>query len=349
MVRRREVVSARAALLWGVLCFAGIQVLFNVAMERWRPALRDPEFGFKLAFLEARRAEAPGQPVALVLGSSRAGLGVRPDILRMRQVVLFNFSQTGAGPVWELVTLRRLLEQGVRPDAMVVEVLPVWLHQEGEWTEEAQIHVNRLSWSDLAVLRRYSTDPDGLLTGWLWSRLVPCFSHRYSIVSWFAPDWLPDASRQDGWTAMDRWGWLAYSRPSSPEAYQAAVAQARREYGERLANYRLTEVPDRALRELLELCRQERIPVTVLVMPEGTEFQSWYGSEAQREIDAYLARVCAEYNVPLVNARGWMQDTAFFDSHHLHPEESTAFTRRLGREVLPPLLLRARKQTAKSN
>ncbi len=74
----------------------------------------------------------------------------------------------------------------------------------------------------------------------------------------------------------------------------------------------------------------------LLLMPEGTEFQSWYHPAARAEIDTYLACLNREYEVPLVDARSWLPDTAFFDSHHLHGDGATAFTQRFAREVLEP-------------
>jgi hypothetical protein len=81
------------------------------------------------------------------------------------------------------------------------------------------------------------------------------------------------------------------------------------------------------------LCRQQNIATTLLVMPEGPEFQSWYAPAARAEIDTYLSRLSRDYGIPLIDARSWLPDTAFFDSHHLHPDGATAFTQRFERAV----------------
>src|SRR5439155_26027040 len=90
---------------------------------------------------------------------------------------------------------------------------------------------------------------------------------------------------------------------------------------------------DRPLRELLTLCRQQQIPAMLLLLPEGPEFQSWYAPPARAEIDAYVDRLSRDYGYPLVDARSWLSETAFFDSHHLHPDGATAFTQRFAQEV----------------
>jgi hypothetical protein len=88
---------------------------------------------------------------------------------------------------------------------------------------------------------------------------------------------------------------------------------------------------------LLALCNGQGIAAMLVLMPEGTQFQSWYAPAARAEIDSYLATVSREYAVPLVDARSWLPDTAFFDSHHLHPDGATAFTERFARQLVPGL------------
>jgi hypothetical protein len=142
-------------------------------------------------------------------------------------------------------------------------------------------------------------------------------------------------ARQDVWRDLDPLGWLGYPRPAvTPEEHRRGVDWARGTYAGSLAQFRITETPDRALRELLGLCRQEQIGVTFLLMPEGSEFRSWYPPAARATIDAYLADLSRAYGAPIVDCRDWMQDAAFVDSHHLLPGGATAFSRRLGEELV---------------
>src|SRR5205085_10445164 len=100
-LRRRLAMQARA----DVLCFlAGLVALhlgLVAAMEGPRPDLRDPEYGHKLSRLRARLAENPAaRPVVLLLGSSRVGVGVRPDRLDACRTasggpLVFNFALSG--------------------------------------------------------------------------------------------------------------------------------------------------------------------------------------------------------------------------------------------------------------
>src|SRR5262249_39956547 len=53
------------------------------------------------------------------------------------------------------------------------------------------------------------------------------------------------------------------------------------------------------------------------------------------ETDRYLGRLGAEYGVPLIDTRDWMNDTDFADGFHLWPEAAAVFTERFAPEVLP--------------
>jgi hypothetical protein len=323
--------------------YVGIQSALLVITNRWLPALRDPEYGYKLARLRQRIAEQPERELILIMGSSRSGYGYRPEVVPAWQSgegkspIVFNFALTGSGPILELVCLRRLLAAGIHPARVFIEVLPPTLYQEGGWSEMAWLNRSRLSWDDVQLLRRYSEQPRRFCFAWCRAHAAPCFAQRFCIMSRYAPGWLPWETRQDIWLGLDRSGWMIFPHTILDAAGQRrALEFARRQYAAPLVRFHMTPVPDHALRELLTLCRQENIKTTLVLMPEGAIFQSWYPSAARAVIDAYLASVSHEYGVPLVDARCWLPETAFFDSHHLHPDGATAFTKRFAREVLKP-------------
>jgi hypothetical protein len=322
-----------------VVLFAGVQLALSVFMDTWQPAWRDPEYAYKKERLLARLAEAPGRPLVLVVGSSRAALGFRPEFLSggpaagAAPPLVFNFGLTGAGPLMELLCLRRLLADGVRPDAVVLEVLPALLHQEGDDTEESRLNINRLGWSDLAVLRRYWSRPWLLYRHWCRSRLVPCFSHRFTIRNRCAGGFAREDHRQAGWHNLDAYGWASYPRAAvSPEQYRRGVELARGDYGPRFEHFRITDVPDRALREALDVCRRRGIRALLVLMPESREFQDWY-RPVRPQIDAYLDGLSREYGARRVDARDWVPDRFFGDGHHLLPEGAARFTREFARRV----------------
>jgi hypothetical protein len=334
----------RAGLAWGLVFFAALQGAFTPFAERYYPEMIDPEFGYKLSRLCRRRAEEPGRPLAVVLGSSHTLSGLRPDLLASSPKggpapLVFNFGLTGAGPVQELLCLRRLLDHGVRPDWLLVEVMPGFLNQEGLAAEEGRIDVRHLGWRDAPLLGRYFArrplgNPD-----WWAARLNPCFTHRFAMLSRLAPEWLPDRRRVDQFRdGLDPWGWWPPRKEVSAEEYRSGLERARGEYAAVFDRFHVSGVADRALRELLELCRAERVRVLLFVMPEGSEFRGWHAPEAQAEADAYLAGLSAAYGVPLVNARCWVPDPEFGDGHHLRYSGATRFSERFAREAFRPLL-----------
>ena len=76
--RRRNALAALAALVT-------VAVVSQAALSAWLecadPCLRDPEYGTRLARLRQRAKEQPDRPLAVVLGSSRVAMGVRPAVV----------------------------------------------------------------------------------------------------------------------------------------------------------------------------------------------------------------------------------------------------------------------------
>jgi hypothetical protein len=344
--------SIRCALLWGFLFFAGVQVALAIAMEERYPELRDPEYGYKLAELRCRLAETPGRPLFLAMGSSRTLNGFAPPLLanpaRPVPAVLFNFGLTAAGPLRELLCTQRLLQQGIRPRWLVIEIMPPFLSINNFWKVEKSDAYGRLSWADLQLLRSYANDPWAAYPEWLGGRALACWSQRFCILHRCAPDWCPRASAINGFLrGVDASGWLANAvHQVDAEQFARGLAEARLEYPEPLmGSFHIAAEPDLALRELLALCRRENITPLLLIMPEGNIFQSWYPAQAKACLQQYLARLAMEYDVPVVDARAWVPDSGFMDSHHLTLDGAAVFSARFERSVLRPLL-EGRRPTA---
>ena len=349
--RRRAARRARAALLWLGLTILLSHVALSVGMERVFPQLRDPEYGRKLLRLREQIARNPGRPVVVALGSSRTGMGLRPDVIENdpeavgpdgRKPVVFNFALLGSGPVMELLCLRRLLADGVRPDALVVEVWPPFLYEEGGQHEERRIDPNRLYRRDLDLLCRYSESPERLREEVRWSWWTAWYSHRFYLLSQVIPNWLPWENRRNaGWEGMDRFGWLpGLPDDPDPRRRRERLENARKFYQPILADFSVTPVADRALRELLRLCGREGIPVTLIVLPESSAFAGWYSDAGRARAEAYLADLRDDFGLPLIDARRWVDDARLPDGFHLTRAGAAEFSRRFGREVLPGLRLR---------
>jgi hypothetical protein len=333
-------IPGRAALLWGAAAFAATQLALGLMLNTsW--AVRDPEYGLRLGSLRARAAErAPARPLVLFLGSSRVATGIRPDLLPANRPagaagpLAFNYALCRSGPIMELLCLRRLLADGVRPDCVFVEAW--WfLAAAGADGQMAEIRPERLGRQDLRGLRAYYHDPRLACRRWS-DEVVPCLSYRTHLLSQYAPCWVSrdrQAFNAD-WEDLDGWGWL--SHPSFAQRQPRAADRVRDEYLPAARRFRPSDESRRAFGELLALCREEKIAAVLLAMPDA--WLDEYEPAARARMDGFLRELSREHDTPLIDARGWMSRDAFADDVHLTHGGAAAFTERFGREVLQPYL-----------
>jgi hypothetical protein len=91
--------------------------------------------------------------------------------------------------------------------------------------------------------------------------------------------------------------------------------------------------PSRALRDLLDLCRREEIPVVLVLMPESAVFRSWYAPESLAPARGLLAQLRETYGVRVIDASDWLADKDFVDGHHAQGSGADVFTTRLREEL----------------
>jgi hypothetical protein len=352
----RAVRRSRSALLWGAACFAAAQLAILALMLTRLPQWLDPGYGRKAARL-GRRLAGPGPPVFVaVLGSSRVAWGVRGGPVERelrrrlgRPAVVFNLGLMGGGPPTELISLRRLLADGGRPDLVLVEALPLRLAGQVAQDElcEAALPTGRLRWGELAAVEHYSAGlRRGLRGEWWRARAVPCYHHRTEILSTLFPSLLHYTRRDDAFNGQDETGWVPCPHRQDSAACRAAALRLARDQTRLWASdFRLGGPCASALPEVLAECRRERIRAALLLMPEGPTFRSWYPPGAWEQVESFVGGLGRQFGVPVIRAREWVGEDGFADSHHLLPGAAHAFSERLGREAVAPLLaddLRAR-------
>jgi hypothetical protein len=333
----------------GLLCAAGFflafQVGLNLVLNDWAAGSCDPEFAAKLAHLRACRTRTPDRPVVLFLGSSRTFFGLRPDQLPSRLTVdgrpplVFNFGLSGFGyPVCELLCLRRILDAGIQPDWLCVEILPAWLMADRYADADVNLLL-RASSRDVPTLRRYWERPGSALWRWWRNRVVPAYSFRIVLQESIVPSWIPSALRATRTVYdQDEQGWFIRPDRFTPEQKERQTRDVRAGFEEMLKDLHVSRTSDQALREILELCRSRGIQAALYIMPEAKFFQSWYSASSRQRTDSYVAGLAAEYRVPLFDARDWVPEDDFYDGHHLSVHGATVFTRRLAEEALPMIL-----------
>ncbi len=335
--------QGRAALLWALLFFIGTQAGFNL-LQRRQPSYRDPIFGEKLDLLRQQLATGEGRPLVLFMGSSRAMFGVRPDVVRAAlpsscpEPVVFNFSHPGAGPLMHLLHLKRLLDRGIQPDVVVLEVWSCFLHINSYRLDFAELLGRPLEWTDVRPLRRYAEQRQNFAWTWLEPKLLPCYNYRLQFQQHWAPELVAPGPKTAS-LPVDELGW--HSTPVCPPGptRDSIIHDFYRVQFEPVLHW-VTVSPciDALLREILSICRERNIAVSLLFLPESQEFQSWYAPQIRKDMDAYLERLSRECAVPWIDARNWVPDASFVDSCHLDCEGAAAFSERFGRDVLGPML-----------
>jgi hypothetical protein len=340
---RAYISRARLALGYCLALFAGSQLLLIALTERWMPGLRDPEYGVKQAQLNARLSGAGERPLVLFMGTSRTLSGIDPAVLPVlsgQAPLVYNFAHSGAGPLHQLVYLRRLLQTGPRPTHIFLEMIPALLCHHREARD--LLDQGHAGWRDWGTLSDYWPE-DRSRAAWCAENLVPCVSQRFSLLGQVKPRLLSKPQRNQWivWSWIDRGGFLNERRNAvSPAEYEQGLKHAHEEYAWLLNRFRISPVADRALREFLAVAREQAIPVTLYLMPEASRFRAWYAPHAEAALRGYLDGVSREFGTTVVDARLWVDDGGFADGHHLLTPAARDFSRRFGREVFLPALER---------
>lgn len=341
--------AAQTALICGLLTFAVLQLTAGVIIDRWWPGVRHPEYGRKLTLLRAQAAVHQGEPLLLALGTSRTAFGFCAAANGDETGWQFNFGLTGIGPVQELICFRRLLAEGLRPVRLLIEIHPAFLHQTSNWCEARAIDVRKLDASDLAVVVRYAFEPAELIWRWTVCRLSPWYSYRTELLDRLAPAWTDKAHRRDEQMLADTdsYGWSRYPvRPADDAERNRLGRFCAGLYTAPLSDFEVSDLPRRAIAEMIDLCRREQIDAALVLMPEGERFGELYTPQAQQRLDAYLSRLRETDGTPIFDCRRWCGDEQFCDGQHLLPEGAAAFTARLRQRDLAPWLAARTKAAA---
>jgi hypothetical protein len=336
--RRR--LRAQAAMASFVVVALALNVAAVLVLDDLRPGIRDPEYGRRIHHYREQVAENPGRPMVLLLGSSRAAMGVCPsaweDVRPAGSPMIFNLSVLGGGPIMELLVARRAFADGVRPSVVLIEYWPPYFYSEGNWAEPRRIVAERLSPIDRPIVRDYFPNPAGIEARMRGFRRNPIWEARERLLVQLFPKWVRNDRRMDWmWDGVDEWGWkpgFDYPPGNSPER-DRMLAACGAIYRPLFADYRISASADRALREAVATARDSGAAVGLLYLPESSEFRSWYTPEAERLARKHLAEVSRDLALPVINAREWMDDGLLVDGFHLSRLGAREFTRRLGTAI----------------
>jgi hypothetical protein len=266
---RRRQRFARSAVLSGLAAVLALNLGLLAAVELI-PRLRDPFYGDKARRLWQRLRESTEKPITVVMiGSSRTGVGFHAKLAEeqlartfSRPMVVFNFGNPSAGPVTNLLYLRRLLAEGLRPDYLLIEVMPPFLAAERpEPLERAGFATHRLKRDELELAVRYGFPEDEIRPDLVGDRVEPVVWPARDAARPLPADRIAPSTALELEPDTDPCGWNAvpWGRPS-PEEMQARIVRGHRIYGSTLAALQFGGGSAAALRDLLNLCREQNIP-----------------------------------------------------------------------------------------
>jgi hypothetical protein len=342
-MRRATQRRRKAVLAWAAGSLVVLHLFLGLGIDQFWPEVRDPEYLLLRERLAARRAEAPDRPLVLVMGSSRTQMGLRADRLcnsASGAPLVFNFGVPGSGPMLQRVVLRRLLDDGLRPDLVFLEVMPMSLGLGGGVPmEERFLDPARLDAGEAAGLYCSYHQPRRLARQWVEARLVPTRRHQADLQAALGLSAETASAREATAQAINSHGWRPRAAAASPEEAESNLRFALTQYRASLDARRLASRSMCALRDLLVLCRQQGIAAVIFFPPESSAFRE-QSSACRPSIEAQLRRLAREFDVSVHDARSWVPDGGFWDGHHLSVSGAERFTARFGREALAPALPR---------
>jgi hypothetical protein len=320
----------RARLPHGLLGALSLVLLAEAAIGRGRYELADPNLWDAAASAAAARVEARSRAI-LCFGDSMMKLGVIPPVVERRAGRrAFNLAVIGSRAPSSYFLLRRALDAGARPEAVLVTFFPRLL-REDSWFLPQPLAAE-LGLRDALELCWTSRDPC-LFLHVATHRLIPSVRAREVLrlalttrLGGGQPAWGRDVEplRRD-WARFDG----ALVSPSRPGlAYDFAAKRL-----EIFPFWYLDPINAHYILEFLDLAGARRIPVFLLVPPMMPGLQA----ECERSgFDArytlFLDRLRARYpGLVVVDGRRAGYDPAVFtDPNHLGREGAFVFSQEVG-------------------
>jgi hypothetical protein len=335
----------------GLALFVLVQVGLRLWIDTRAGWLSDPEYAARLARLRPRaRGEAERPPLLVVMfGSSRTQYGLRGLQLQARlsrelgwPVRVHNFGRPAAGGVEALFNWRRLERDGVRPEVVLLEVPPMLLNANfpGHELSASRHPTEQLGWADLALVERFeSWDRPQVRDEWRIGQAVPVLGQRRGLTRLVAPWALTGPERVWPDRGMNEAGELpVHEHWRGVQQTPERLAGVRSMQAAYLQRFHLGGPGCDALRQVLAECRAHGVSAALVLMPEGPAYRSWFAESIYDETRAWMRGLRQEYGCALVDAREWIGEDGFIDSHHMKPEGGKAFTDRLAREAVLPWL-----------
>jgi hypothetical protein len=326
----------------GAFAFAALTAALGVAVETVKPEWRDPEFGYRFNRIKRWRAEAPDRPLVVLIGSSRTQMAVNPVAMGFPDApgspLVYNLGYRAAPPVGAYLHLSRLLDAGIKPRAVLVQLAPAELGTTGEG--QLRVMDDRLELADLGRLAPYVKNPWVFRKHWAAARLNPWTTHHTPILGDLLPSWCtpgqtgvlrPEASM------MNAHGYVP-CLIQYPEADRPRILADIRHKHDGINHLPLRPTARRVFRDLVERCHSEGIAVAFFWAPESPEFRSWYRPEAAKNAAGTEEFIRQKLGCEVFPGPVHLAEGDFADGYHLLRPGAEKYSRWLAEQHLKPWL-----------
>lgn len=342
--RAKRRTSARRAVVWALGAFVLATVGLAASLETVTPEWRDPEFGVRLHQLQRWKAEAPDRPLVVFFGSSRTQMGIAPAAMgfpdEADSPLAYNFGYRAGRPFRAWFQLMRLLDVGMRPDFVVLQLA----QSELTLPDKAQLYSRewsgRMNIADLQRMSPYESDAGPLWRSWAAARVGALSDSRQAILSDLLPRWQTHAARpHQYWERLDPYGFDAQHLEQFPDDQRERLQRvARKDHSPTFAGRPIGELANRSVSDLVARCRAEGIPVALFWAPESAVYRTWYTPGARAVGEAYHRHLVDELGVTVFPAPESLPETDFCDGYHLLRGGAERYSRWLAEIHLKPWL-----------
>lgn len=328
---------SRADVVWAIASVFVLQLGFAIALNTGLVNLDDgTTFASKaVQFQDQLNLAGADSFVVAAFGSSRmmngfdaAGMESRLDESYGGRTVVYNFGVPGGGNVYTCLSIEKLIEQGIRPDLILVEIYPILLRQ---GSEQDWFAANEMRSKSFENPERYGIKT--VSRPWFEEWLFPWHTYRFFVLNRVAPKLLPMDLRENWAQNGDEHGWVSVDKLPELENSEKQVEQFQRCIDE----FELSPDTCRAVRDTVALCQQNNIQCQLVWMPEPNGIRNGYSVKVESEITRFLDQLESEFGVQRIVARDWVNDKGFYDMCHLNRDGAVRFTQRLSSYALSNL------------
>jgi hypothetical protein len=325
-----------------LLAFVGFTAALAVALETVKPEWRDPEFALRLQ--QVREWNGTERPLVLAFGSSRTQMGLDPAAMGFADdpgaPVIYNFGYSGAYPVRAWFQFTRVLDAGVKPDAVLIQLAPPEVMIQARVEKQMVSWGSRMSRADIRRLSPLLADDTALQREWFEARTKPWITFRRPLLYEIGPEWLPTHERTFlRWGEIDRYGFAPYPDVTIPsDIRDKRRAQYLRRHAAAFADFAPKRVQEAVYREWTNRCRDEGIALAFFWAPESPRLLGGYSARSRIELERYTAWLNAELQAPVFPFPTHLDEEDFVDGYHLLRDGAAKYSRWLADHHLRPWL-----------